>query len=139
MIREFKGEYRWLSNMYPCKIVLRGIEYPSVEHAFQSEKNESNEWKLYCSREINPKKVKLKSKRIDLVENWNEKRVIVMEFCIDKKFSQEPFKTKLIETGNEEIQEGNHWGDIFWGVDLKSNKGKNVLGKIIMEKRRKLQ
>jgi hypothetical protein len=30
-----------------------------------------------------------------------------MKECIKQKFSQEPYKTKLIETGNQHIQEGN--------------------------------
>jgi predicted NAD-dependent protein-ADP-ribosyltransferase YbiA (DUF1768 family) len=58
-----------------------------------------------------------------------------MEECIKQKFNQEPFKTKLLETGSKHIQEGNRWGDKFWGVCLKTNKGKNHLGRLIMEVR----
>jgi len=35
--------------------------------------------------------------------------------------------TKLLSTGNCEIQEGNYWGDTFWGVC--KGKGENNLGK----------
>ena len=38
MIKEFKGDYRWLSNFTPCKIELDGFIYPSVEHAYMSAK-----------------------------------------------------------------------------------------------------
>ena len=37
---------------------------------------------------------------------------------------------KLLETGNQELVEGNTWGDIFWGVC--NGKGQNWLGKILM-------
>lgn len=48
------------------------------------------------------------------------------------KFSQNPFKQLLLNTGNLYIQEGNKWGDTFWGVDLRTNVGENNLGKLIM-------
>jgi len=38
MIKEFKGEYSWLSNFAPVNILLAGKIYPSVEHAFMSMK-----------------------------------------------------------------------------------------------------
>lgn len=37
------------------------------------------------------------------------------------------------------IQEGNYWGDTFWGVDLKKREGENNLGKLVMEIREKLK
>ncbi len=37
-IREFKGEFRFLSNFFPSRIYHDGIEYPTVEHAFQAAK-----------------------------------------------------------------------------------------------------
>ena len=44
-ILEFQGEYRWLSNFSPCEIILDGITYKSVEHAYMSAKSENEEWK----------------------------------------------------------------------------------------------
>ena len=37
-----------------------------------------------------------------------------------------------------QLQEGNNWGDAFWGVHLKSEEGENNLGKLIMEIRAQL-
>ena len=56
-----------------------------------------------------------------------------MEYGVRRKFEQEPFKTKLKETGDQHIQEGNRWNDTFWGVSLVSGEGENNLGKIIMK------
>ena len=142
MIHEFQGEYRWLSNMVLVDIELKDKIYPSVEHAYMSEKSNDNNWKKLCSQKnISGKQIKTYSKTIELREDWEDVKLLVMEYCLIKKFNQEPFKTKLIETGNQNIQEGNRWSDQFWGVDLKSNpnKGENHLGRLIMKIRDKLQ
>ena len=134
MVVSFRGEYRWLSNFTAVKITYDGIEYPSVEHAYMSAKSDSMEWKSFCaSFTTTAGQVKRKSHTIGLVENWEEIKVDVMRECIQKKFSQEPFRTRLLNTGIQWIQEGNDWNDTFWGVDLKTNKGKNILGELIME------
>lgn len=131
-ILEFQGEYRWLSNFSPCEIILDGITYKSVEHAYMSAKSENEEWKLFCQTEELPGVIKKKSKNIKLIDNWDNIKVDVMQKCLVQKFNQEPYKTKLKNTGNSYIQEGNRWKDTFWGVDLNTNKGKNMLGKLIM-------
>lgn len=61
-----------------------------------------------------------------------------MENCLRQKFKQEPFKSKLLATGNIIIQEGNRWNDKFWGICLKTNQGENHLGKMIMKIREEL-
>jgi ribA/ribD-fused uncharacterized protein len=139
MIKEFKEEYSWLSNFSPCKIILNDIEYPSVEHAYVSCKSSDEEWKKLCSDDNNsPGKIKRKGREIKIVDNWEDIKEDVMFECLLQKYSQEPYKTKLIETGNQKIIEGNNWNDKFWGVCLKTNKGKNKLGKMIMIIRSKL-
>jgi len=55
-----------------------------------------------------------------------------MDECVAAKFRQEPYRSKLIATGDQLIQEGNTWGDTYWGVDLETGEGENNLGKIIM-------
>lgn len=136
MIDSFKGEYAWLSNMALVKIKYDGIEYPSVEHAYMSAKSHYMEWKSRCAdTQISGKQIKLESKGVILRDDWEEVKYDVMKECIDHKFSQEPFKTKLEETGDVELVEGNWWNDLYWGVDSKTGKGENNLGKLIMEKR----
>ena len=140
MIQQFEKEYSWLSNFIPCPIVLNGITYPSVEHAYTSAKSDDVRWHLKCADEsITPGKIKRMSKDICLVKNWDFFKVEVMRECLAQKFSQEPFKTMLLETGDTCIQEGNYWGDTFWGVDLNTKIGENKLGKLIMEIRENLK
>lgn len=140
MIKEFQNEYRWLSNFSPCKIILEGVEYPSVEHAYMSAKSDNKDWKVFCSNPNNKAgDVKRQSKYIQLKDNWNDIKLSVMEECINQKFTQEPYKSKLIATGDLYLQEGNRWNDKFWGVCLKTNKGENNLGKLIMNVRNKIK
>ena len=140
MIKEFQREYRWLSNFWLVDIELDGRIYPSVEHAYMSAKCDAEWWKIVCSqRENTPGTIKRNSKSIKVKDNWKDIKLSIMEDCIRKKFSQEPYRTKLLNTGNEFIQEGNLWYDTFWGVDLRTNKGENNLGKIIMRIRSELK
>ena len=137
-----KDPYKWLSNMTLVDIKLKGITYPSVEHAYMSEKSKDNEWKELCSkREISGKQIKVFSRTIKLRYDWESVKLLVMEHCLKEKFNQEPFKQLLIDTQNQNIQEGNYWNDIFWGVDLKQdpNIGENHLGRLIMKIRENLK
>ena len=53
-------------------------------------------------------------------------------------FSQnEDLKEKLLDTGNEHLEEGNTWGDKIWGTV--NGKGQNNLGKILMMVREELR
>lgn len=138
MIKEFQGEYRFLSNFAKVDITIDGITYRSVEHAYMSQKSDDIEWKNFCKITESPAEVKKKSRKIKLVDNWDDIKIKVMRECIDQKFSREPYKTLLLETGDLHIQEGNRWKDKFWGVDLGTRVGRNILGKLIMGKRSRL-
>lgn len=138
MIVEFKNNCGWLSNFAPVKITLNGREYPSVEHAYMSAKSEDQEWKDFCASNVSAGTVKRKSKELKLNKNWGQHKLLVMNKCLEQKFNQEPFKTLLLNTGDEQIVEGNWWGDEFWGVNLQTGEGQNMLGKMIMDIRDKI-
>jgi ribA/ribD-fused uncharacterized protein len=138
-IKEFQDGYEWLSNFAPCEINFNGRCFASVEHAYMSAKSNDLEWKTFCSDANNsPGKVKRKSKKILLREDWESIKVEIMYQLLELKFSQEPYRTLLLNTGNILIQEGNRWGDTFWGVDLNTNVGENKLGLLIMQIREQL-
>lgn len=150
MITEFQREYRWLSNFYPAVVLYKGVQYSSVEHAYMSAKSDSNffafaskkelNWKEFCQDSSNsPATIKRMSRKITLVDNWDDIKLQVMEECLRSKFSQDPFKIMLLETGDQHLQEGNWWSDVYWGVNLKTNKGENNLGKLIMKIRTDLK
>lgn len=141
MIIEFREKYAMFSNFFPCEINYNGNAFRSVEHAYQSQKNDDKEWLQYCIDEQSAGKVKKRSMSITVREDWQEINMTIMETLLRQKFSKQPFKNLLITTGNQNIQEGNHWGDTFWGIDLKNspNQGENHLGRMLMEIRKDLQ
>lgn len=142
MIKEFQGQYRWLSNFAPVQIRLGDYLYPSVEHAYMSAKSDAVDWKEFCATPANTAgTVKRRSREVLLVDDWEGKKVEVMAECLGQKFRQQPYKDKLLATKDMLIQEGNTWGDRFWGVDLRANppKGQNMLGQLIMRVRAELR
>lgn len=140
MIKEFKEEYRWLSNFYLVDIRFQGKRFASVEYAYQSAKSDDKEWKKLCMEgKLKQSKIKRQSRNIERVANWDSIKIDVMRTCLEAKFTQEPLRTLLLETGDQSLQEGNNWGDVFWGVDLETGEGENQLGKLLMEIRAKLK
>lgn len=139
MIESFSGPFANFSNFAPVVVELWGLKYPSVEHAYQSAKNEGAEWKKFCQSDVTAGKLKQASRHVKLIDGWDTLKIEVMRWLVWYKFQQEPFKTLLISTGDRHIQEGNWWNDTFWGVNLKTGQGRNVLGLLLMEIRGVLQ
>lgn len=140
MIKEFLREHRWLSNFWPCSIMYKENLYRTVEHAYQSAKSKDDGWKLTCLTTESPGEIKRLSKNIKQRPDWDNVKHLIMEELLRLKFKQEYFRAKLLATGSQHIQEGNTWGDRYWGVDMTVHPpiGKNMLGKIIMEIRKEI-
>jgi ribA/ribD-fused uncharacterized protein len=130
MIKEFQGNERWLSNFTPCEVVLDGATYPSIENAFHAAKTRYLEERQPFLH-ITAGQAKRAGKKVTLREDWDEVKLEVMEDLTRQKYSRDPLKAKLLGTGNRDIQEGNVWGDTFWGIC--KGEGSNHLGVIIMK------
>jgi len=132
----FRDQYFFLSNFAFCKIKLNGLLFNSVETAFQAAKTKDLEtMKTFCT--LTPSQAKQKGRHIKLRSDWEEIKCSVMYSLLKQKFSQQPFKELLIDTGNIHIQEDNYWGDTFWGVC--NGQGKNKLGELLMKIREELK
>lgn len=142
MISHFRKEYNWLSNFAPATIEYGNMVFSSVElfYIAMKTKDEMMRWNISLVDSSEAGKFKKISKTWELREDWDKIKLEVMEFGLRQKFHQEPFKSKLIETGNQNIVEGNYWNDEFWGVNLKVNPnvGENHLGRLIMKIRDEL-
>ena len=137
VINRFKGEYVFLSNRFPCRILWEGLEYRSAEAAFQASKCEDEkERKVYagCSTD----KAVLKGKEQNPYPEWEETKVGIMQSILLAKFEQNPtLKQKLADTGNRVLLNGNNKQEMFWGIDLYSWIGENHLGRLLMNIRDK--
>jgi ribA/ribD-fused uncharacterized protein len=139
MINEFSAKYAFLSNFYPSEIFFVGMWFSTVEHAFLASKSPHQ----YEREKIRDAKTPGQAKRLGRsvrdfdVKQWDNQKIQVMRTCLWLKFKQPCFTEKLLETGTEELVEGNTWNDTFWGVCR--GKGENNLGKLLMEIRTKIQ
>jgi ribA/ribD-fused uncharacterized protein len=129
MIPELSGQYRFLSNFWSCFIVYEGVEYPSVENAYQAAKCRHLSDRAQFVH-IKASEAKRLGRVVKLRPHWDQVRVEVMKALVAQKFSKEPLRSKLLATAPHEIEEGNWWGDTFWGTS--NGVGENQLGKIIM-------
>jgi ribA/ribD-fused uncharacterized protein len=149
-------ENRFLSNFYPFK-TPKGDKYeyevnilylhhlwPCVETAYQAAKFEDKIIvdEIYNMTPFQAKKFGDINKKF-YRKNWDNLKYYFMENFVLKKFQgSENLKLMLLKTGDQELQEGNTWGDTYWGrvKDIDGNwVGQNNLGKIIIDVREYLQ
>ena len=136
-ILEFQGEHRWLSNFWPCRVVLDGLVFTSVEAAYVAAKTIDIPTRLKIQSLQKPGDCKREGRKLILREDWESVKIITMENLLRQKFTKGSYlANKLVLTGESLIVEGNSWGDTFWGVC--KGKGENNLGKILMQIRSEL-
>jgi ribA/ribD-fused uncharacterized protein len=136
-ITKFSGSYRFLSNFYPCSIDYEGLTYPSVEAAYQAAKTTDPVLRLMFT-EMKPGDAKRSGRELPLRPDWETIKLSVMTELIQQKFSRHPNLAELlVMTSDQELIEGNTWGDTFWGVC--KGVGENHLGKILISVRKDLK
>lgn len=137
MIDCFRGPNGFLSNFYPCTIIDDGISYYSVEHAYMAMKTLDRTIRERIAICATPGQAKRMGRKIKLRAGWENIKVDIMRGLLEKKFQDPTLRQQLLDTGDEELMEGNTWGDEYWGVCR--GKGKNMLGKLLMALRETLR
>lgn len=139
-IISFWGKNRFLSNFYPAEFVWDNIVWKHSEGAYQAAKSLNREARLAMAAVEKPGATKQLGKRINIRPDWNEVRDEIMYEIVTEKFRQNPdLKAQLIATGDAHLEEGNTWGDRYWGVcPVGSGNGQNKLGKTLMKVRQEL-
>lgn len=156
-IDRFTGKYGFLSNFWPVSITVpmvfkeyslqkgrdhfrvHNLTFPSTEHAYQAAKclDESYQ-KKFADENMTAGQAKRLGKKANLREDWHDISLGVMELVVEIKFRENASLRKmLLATGDAELIEGNHWGDVFWGTC--NGVGLNHLGKILMKVREELK
>lgn len=126
-IREFRDRFSFLSNF------VGGVEqkYQAAKCVDDKERDEI--------LKMTPGQSKRAGQKVKIREDWEDVKLDIMYELVREKFSREPFRAMLLRTENSILEEGNNWGDKFWGVSLKTGKGENNLGKILMRVREELR
>ncbi len=137
MISEFRNNYFFLSNFYKAPVIFDGIRYENNEAAFQAQKClDPAERKMFSG--MNPSDAKKMGRHIKLRPDWEDVKVDLMSKIVYAKFTQNPYlAAKLLDTKDEELVEGNTWGDTTWGKV--NGEGQNLLGQILMETREQIK
>ncbi|MHA2279945.1 MAG: NADAR family protein [Promethearchaeota archaeon] len=131
------GQYRFLSNFWLAPIVYKNEEYPSSEHLFQALKTLSATEREWIRTSATPGQAKRRGKEITRRPDWEEVKDDIMRNVLRLKFAQNPALGQLLtDTGDQELVEGNTWGDVEWGVC--NGVGKNKLGLMLQEIRKDL-
>lgn len=140
-ILSFDKDYYFLSNFYPVEFVWGDITWKHSEGAYQAAKCLHRDDQLIISKIDNPSTVKLMVRKMKLVDGWSERKIGVMYDVVKAKFTQsDVLRARLIDTGDQHLEEGNWWNDTFWGVcPIGSSCGENHLGKILMRVREELR
>lgn len=142
-------EYRFLSNMYPCKVVLDDIEYQTSEAAFHAGKFKEKKYKLMLTNlktkpDANWKSLGKKAKQLGQKNGitkqynllfdsdaWNngEGQKAMLQ-AVRAKFKNPDLAKKLLKTGDAILIEGTFWNDRIWGVGLRRIKDEdgNIIG-----------
>lgn len=145
MITSFKQPgCEFLSNFHPSPIPNRnwGVSAPTVEHAYQACKAS----KLADQQRIvacaTPGQAKRLGSKIQMRQNWDSQKLDIMTRLVTMKFTlHRHLAMKLIDTGDEQLIEGNRWHDLYWGkcyCDRHQGEGENHLGLILMMTRAQL-
>lgn len=139
-IKGFFGDYRFLSNFWPAKVFLDGVEYKSVELAYQAAKwrPENRKYFLTCTELESIDYNRKNNHDLYSKEEWLSKNFEIMKDLVSQKFdpllNPENYQ-KLLDTADKHLEEMNWWNDLYWGTNNK-NEGQNKLGKILMDVRK---
>lgn len=140
-IKEFQGEYRFLSNFWESPIPVSGVgTFASAEHLYQAFKTTLPSEMVQVMTAPTPGAAKRVGKLITLRSDWDEVKDRAMEITVFRKFYSNPeLMQKLWDTVGSTLIEGNHWHDNYWGScscpQCEDKPKLNQLGLILMDLR----
>lgn len=132
-IDSFKGYFEFLSNNFLTPVYYEGILFPSISHAFQACRTTDETTKRAILNAETLFIVGKIARRIEDPEDWNLKRLKIMEKLVRDKFRRSKelleklkatYPRELIMTYEEESSV-----NLFWGCV--KGKGQNQLGRIL--------
>lgn len=129
MIDSFKGKYEFLSNYYTHEFNYKGLTFQNSEAAFQAQKTTDEKIKA-AFQNLPPNEAKKLGRSVKLRSDWEDIKDDVMFDILCTKFTDPKLSKMLLDTGEEELVEGNTWNDKYWGVC--NGEGINRLGKLLM-------
>lgn len=137
-VQYFRGKWAKLGNYSACTIFYKGHAYMSVEHAYQAQKSLDPAIQKMIRDQPTPATAKKLARSVILRPDWDQIKLSLMKDLLREKFSQEPERSILLSTGDQELIEGNWWQDRYWG-QCPIGVGENKLGELLMDVRSELR
>lgn len=132
--------YGYLSNFAPYPFEINGLIWSTLEHYFQAQKFLDKAIQEKIRRLKSPMDAALEGRNREnpLRSDWEVVRDDIMRLAVFEKFRQNPaIRRELLATGHatliEHTKNDNYWADNGDGT------GKNMLGIILMETRKRLK
>lgn len=128
----YEHDHYYLSNFSAFRLMWRGIDFDTSEHAYQWEKfygtgNDSISDGIRHARSAHDAFKQAESFRAYRAANWDERKVDRMRCILCAKVEQHEYvRRKLLATGDRKLIE-NSWRDDYWGWGWSRN-GRNMLG-----------
>jgi ribA/ribD-fused uncharacterized protein len=143
-IRQFRGEYRWLSSLWLVPVPYMEYVFRSAEHAYVAAKTEDEADIQTILTIQSPRDAKRYGRTLTLVKDWDTVKYVAMLEIVHSKFNHNPLLAeKLLETGDKWLIEGNTWHDQVWGdCNCRRHRdipGDNALGHTLMRVREELR
>ncbi len=143
MINLFRGEYHFLSNFHILKhpIVYGWMVCPTSEHFFCALKTTDVGLRTWILQANTPAEAKARGRDVVLRSGWSTGfDKTTMHLALILKFSaDENLRSRLVNTGNRQLIEGNWWHDNYWGnctcAKCTNKQGLNNLGILLMQVR----
>ena len=85
-IDNFNGVFDFLNNEYPCEVYYEGRIYPSVFHASQAARSTKDHERAKIALAESMQELYEIVTEIEDPDDWQSKRLTVMETCLRDKF-----------------------------------------------------
>jgi ribA/ribD-fused uncharacterized protein len=128
----------WFSNMHRFDepLIYQGLVFWYVENFYQAMKTTDREIRARIAALPSPYEAKKAGRGLRLRPDWDDIKLRVMEYALKHKFQPgTSWQRMLMATGDQELIEWNDWGDTYWGKDIRTGKGENHLGRLLMKLR----
>jgi len=141
MINILSKENSFLNNFYEATIIdIEGTEYKTVEHFYQAQKvlltnaPDKKKWFKLIVAANSPREARDLGQRCPYDKEWEGYKVQTMYKALLLKFLQnKEIQKKLLDTGDEYLEESGKYVDDFWGNS--SGGGLNMMGLLLMRVR----
>lgn len=133
----YENEFYVFSNFSSFRLVWKGIDFDTSEHAYQWEKFQGHptlQSQIETSRSAHSAYFTAQHNSRFVREDWADVKVATMKAILLEKVRQHEYvRRKLIDTRGRRLIEDS-WRDSFWGWGEEKN-GRNMLGTLWMEVR----